>query len=67
MKFEYDGDKITGFANSVVVNGQTLKCSKETASKFLKLFKSKKESFLQGSKNKEEKEVKDKLKAKYNK
>ena len=49
MTFEYDGDKITSYTNSVMINGQTLKCSKETAGKFQKLFRSKKDSFLQGS------------------
>jgi len=67
LTFEHDGDKFTAYVSGLSVNGQQLDCSKETASKFHQLFTSKKESFKKDKSDSEKKEVKYKLKTKYNK
>jgi hypothetical protein len=67
FKFDYDGDEFMSFTGYLLVNGQKLKCSKETSDKFFDLFKSKQKEFRNDKEKNGEKEVKDKLKAKYNK
>ena len=67
LTFEYDGDKFQAYTNGIHVNGQKIDCSKETASKFHQLFNSKKESFKKDKSDLKKKNVKDKLKDKYNK
>jgi len=65
--FEYDGDKFLAGTGHFSVNGQKLDCSKEIFTKFYDLFQSKQESARKDKKESDKKEVKDKLKAKYNK
>lgn len=68
FKFEYDGDEfMSSPGGALYVNGQKLKCSKETSDKFFDLFKSKQKEFRDDKAKNGEKDVKDKLKAKYNK
>jgi len=65
--FEYDGDKFISYNDILYVNNQKVKCSKETSNKFYDLFKSKQKEFKDDEAKNGEKEVKDKLKAKYKK
>jgi hypothetical protein len=68
FSLEHDGDKfLSGSNGAFYVNGEKIKCSKETADKFYQLFKSKQKEYREDRAKNGAKEVKDKLKSKYNK
>ena len=66
LKFEFDGDNFTIYPNGISINGSSLKCKESIRKKFWNKFTSAKKSQDDNIKNSKDKEVKDKLKSKYN-
>jgi hypothetical protein len=65
LKFEFDGDKFIIYPSGITINGRQLKCKESICKKFWNQFKSVKKGQDNLKKNKDDKEVKDKLKDKY--
>lgn len=66
LRFKFDGDNFTIYPNGISINGSSLKCKESIRKKFWNKFTSAKKSQDDNIKNSKDKEVKDKLKSKYN-